>query len=124
MSGIFQEADERKGVLGQFYVAKEFEKLSQLYTDDCIFMPPDQPILRGRQSIIAAANQMWENGIRKVETKTVEAVEIGDDMAYSTGLLTFYLEDGKVVFNGKFFVLWKRVDGKLQMVSDTFNATK
>lgn len=124
MSGVYEEIDNQRQTLEQCYAAKEFEKLSELYTEDCAFMPPDQPTLRGREYIIASANQMWESGIRKVELKMEEAVGIGDDMAYSRGLVNFSLGDGTTVFKGKYFVLWKRVDGKLQMVSDTFNATK
>ncbi|KAJ8028894.1 hypothetical protein HOLleu_28146 [Holothuria leucospilota] len=84
-------------------------------------MPPDQPTLRGRECIIASANQMWESGIRKVELKMEEAVGIGDDMAYSRGLVNFSLGDGTTVFKGKYFVLWKRVDGKLHLFNDIFN---
>lgn len=47
--GVYEEIDNQRQTLEQCYAAQEFEKLSQLYTEDCAFMPPDQPTLRGRE---------------------------------------------------------------------------
>ncbi|PIK47211.1 hypothetical protein BSL78_15934 [Apostichopus japonicus] len=121
---IYKEIDVVRGKLEEAFAAKRFEDVSKLYTEDCRFMPPGQPLISGREGVCAAATQMWTGGIRTIKLEMEEAVGLGGDWAYSRGFVTFLLEDGSVAMPGKYFALWKRVDGQLQLFTDIFNRIK
>lgn len=53
------------------------------------------------QALCATAKQIWDTGIRKVKLKIEEAVDLGNDLAYTRGLVTFLLEDDTVAMPGK-----------------------
>ncbi|XP_071844294.1 uncharacterized protein [Apostichopus japonicus] len=104
---IYKEIDVVRGKLEEAFAAKRFEDVCKLYTEDCRFMPPGQPLISGREGVCAAATQMWTGGIRTIKLEMEEAVGLGDDWAYWRGFVTFLLEDGSLV---TYFALWKRVD--------------
>ncbi|KAJ8034853.1 hypothetical protein HOLleu_21865 [Holothuria leucospilota] len=102
LPGVNQEVTSLFQNFGRLYAAKDFDRLSQLYTDDLVIMPPGSQILRGKESVKTIANKLWEDGIRGVDFRNEEAADIGGrDMAYSIGHLTRYFGNGTIAHEGK-----------------------
>lgn len=96
-------------------------RLASLYTPDAMALPPDGPLVRGRDGI----KQMWgsiatEIGLKDVALHTLD-LELAGDTAHEVGEATLQTQKhGTVVV--KFVVVWKRVDGQWRLHRDIWNA--
>ena len=99
---------------------RDLERMASLYTTDAIALPPDGPIVRGRDDI----KRLWgsvleERGLRSVKLETLD-LQIAGDLAYEVGEATLGLPTGPAVM--KFVVVWKKVAGHWQVHRDIWNA--
>jgi len=106
--------------------AKDLDKTVSYYTDDALVLPPNIPVLKGKEQ----ARLMWQamfsvpgfGGGWKV-TK-VEVAQSGD-LAYVTGTYELSETDasGKPTTDkGKYLEVWKKqTDGSWKCVADMFN---
>lgn len=106
----FEDA-ARKGDLG---------RLASLYTPDAMALPPDGPVVKGRDNI----KQMWgsvvqQMGLKDVRLNTLDFEQAGDT-GYEVGEATLTLSSGTAVV--KFVVVWKKVDGQWRLHRDIWNA--
>jgi uncharacterized protein (TIGR02246 family) len=106
---VFEEA-ARKG---------DLDRLASLYTSDAIALPPDGPLVRGRDAI----KQMWgtiasQIGLKDVALRTLD-LEVTGDVAHEVGEATLQTGQGTVVV--KFVVVWKRVGGHWRLHRDIWN---
>jgi uncharacterized protein (TIGR02246 family) len=112
---LFEEA-VRKG---------DAERIAGLYTPDAMALPPDGPVVKGRDNI----KQMWASAMKQMGLKDAKLdtldLEIAGDAAHEVGEATLRLETepGKrqtaVV---KFVVVWKRLNGQWRIHRDIWNA--
>jgi uncharacterized protein (TIGR02246 family) len=98
----------------------DLDRLASLYTADAIALPPDGPMVKGRQAI----KQMWgtvaqQMGLKEVRLQTLDFEQAGDT-GYETGEATLSLSGGTAVV--KFVVVWKKVDGQWRLHRDMWNA--
>jgi len=82
----------------------------EVYTQDARVLPPDSPLLEGRDAIV----QFWETaaqqlGIRSVELSTM-ALETVSDVPYEIGHADIGLLSGQQV-RFKYVVIWKQEVG-------------
>jgi uncharacterized protein (TIGR02246 family) len=97
----------------------DLDWLASLYTPDAIALPPDGPIVKGRDSI----KQMWGSlaqqvGLRDVRLDTLDFEQAGDT-GYEVGEATLTLSSGTALM--KFVVVWKKVDGQWRLHRDIWN---
>lgn len=97
----------------------DLDRLASLYTADAIALPPDGPLVRGRDSI----KQMWGSiaqqiGLKDVRLETVDLEQAGDT-AYEVGEATLTVATGTAVV--KFVVVWKNVGGQWRLHRDIWN---
>jgi ketosteroid isomerase-like protein len=105
---------------------KQIAKLDSIYTEDAAILPPDGPIIRGRENI----KQFWSNviqqgGLIAAPLTTVEAELLGD-AAYEVGtaLLTFQSQGSTSQISVKYIVVWKQdADGSWKWHRDIWNPT-
>src|SRR4029450_13041664 len=93
--------------------------LSSRDTSDAIALPPDGPIVKGRDNI----KQMWGSlaqqvGLKDVRLDTLDFDQAGDS-GYRVGGATLTLSSGTAVM--KFVVVWKKVDGQWRLHRDIWN---
>ena len=107
-------------------VAREFDALSLLYTEDAVLMPPHHPAVESR-----AAIQAWLGHFPRVSrlTLTNHDVQGRADLAYVRGSyeMTLHPEGapGPIEDTGKFVEIRKRQpDGSWLIAVDTFNSDK
>ena len=103
-------------------VAGEFDRLTHLYTEDAVVMPPGHPALQGR-----AAVKSWMEAFPKISRFDVELHEIDGEgeLAYVRGsyVMTIITDQGSVDTCGKYIEIHRRQpDGSWAIVRDIFNA--
>jgi uncharacterized protein (TIGR02246 family) len=98
---------------------RDLERMASLYAADAIALPPDGPIVRGREDI----KRLWgavleEKGLKSVRIETVD-LQLAGDVAYEVGEATLGLPTGPAVM--KFVVVWKKAGGQWQVHRDIWN---
>lgn len=93
-----------------------------LYTDDAILLPPGGPVIEGRDGIVALWQGAIDSGLKDLDLMTMN-VEVAGDTAYETGTFegTVAGADGETPANGKYVVVWKKVDGNWMLHRDIWN---
>ena len=97
----------------------DLDRLASLYTADAVALPPDGPMVKGRDSI----KQMWGSiaqqiGLKDVRLATLDFEQAGDT-GYEVGEATLTVSSGTAVV--KFVVVWKKVDGQWRLHRDIWN---
>ena len=93
--------------------------IAALYTRNAIALPPDGPLVRGRDNI----QQMWGSiaqqlGLKSVKLQTLE-LEVAGDVAHEVGEAHLTLASGSAV--AKYVVVWKKADGQWRLHRDIWN---
>ena len=103
---------------------KQSAKLDSVYTEDAAILPPDAPIIRGRENI----KQFWssviqEGGLIDAPLTTVEAEVLGDAACeIGTAELTFQSQGSTSQIHVKYIVVWKQeADGSWKWHRDIWN---
>jgi ketosteroid isomerase-like protein len=111
---VRQAVDEGNREFGAATARKDYAGMAALYTDNAKVMPPNEPIVSGKEAI----EKYWrsaatELGLTEVTLKTVD-LEIAGDTAYEVGeadmklsVLSFI---GGSVAKTKYLVVWRRGD--------------
>jgi len=107
--------------------ARDAGKVASFYTDDVTLMPPNAPIVTGRENVkafLAAMLTPADFSLSAVPTK-VEVARSGD-IGYLMGTyhVMFTAADGKMVMDdGKYATVWKKqADGSWKLAVDMFNS--
>lgn len=96
--------------------------LAALYTEDGQVLPPNSDFVNGREAIQGMWQSFMEMGIKGLKLETVE-VEGCENMASEVGKYTLEGEDGQVLDQGKYIVIWKKEGDKWMMHRDIFNTS-
>jgi uncharacterized protein (TIGR02246 family) len=95
--------------------------LSALYTPDGQIMPPNDKVVVGHPALEKLFKSFWNEGYTVIELETVEAEGSGD-IAYEVGKYTLSGTAGKKPDQGKYIVVWRKVDGHWKLHRDIFNS--
>ena len=108
----------------ELMLARDFDKLAQLYTADAAVLPPNQPVVQGQAQI-----KTWLEAFPKTTRFSIEFQEIEgrDDLAYVRGSYSMTVEPdgtpGPVDDVGKFLEIRKRqADGSWPLAVDMFSS--
>ena len=101
------------------YNAKDGAKLAGFYTEDAVYMPPNQPIAKGRAAIEAHFKQEFQQGFTNLKL-TPMASAISGSQAYEAGTATITAPGGGTE-NGKYMVVFKQVGGAWKIAYDINN---
>ena len=91
------------------------------YTQDGQIMPPNTEVVAGPLALEGLFRSFWDAGDTVIKLETVEADGSGD-IAYEVGRYTLSGKTGKVNDQGKYIVVWKKVDGQWKLYRDIFNS--
>ena len=111
----------------QLIEAKDAATIAQLYADDGVVMPPNQPLVAGREPIV----QFWQ-AMTAIPEMTLtfqpERIEFSraGDVALDRGTYRFTGKPGgqAVDETGKYLVIWKKVDADWKVAADMFSSDK
>ncbi len=106
--------------------AKDAKAAAAAYTEDAVLIPPEEPLVRGREAI----QEYWRGaielgGVRDVSVETMDALSSGS-LGYETGSfeLTVNGPDGEaVIHRGRYIELLRRdPDGRWLSTHGIWNA--
>ena len=100
--------------------AGDIEGIADMYAPDCKILPPNAPMLEGRDAVKAVFGGMVDAGLT-AELETIEATVAGD-IGFKIGRYTLMVSDGTVVDRGKFSETWKKGPAGWQISSDMFSS--
>ena len=96
--------------------------LAALYSEDAVFLPPDQPAVFGRDAIRATHQDFFAKGDFKIDIEALETV-IDGQLAYVAGRYRMWTDDGTLVDRGKYIEIWRAVDGEWLIHRDIYNSS-
>lgn len=96
--------------------------LAALYTQDAVFLPPNQPAVFGRDAIRATHQEFFATGDFKIDIEALETVVDGH-LAYVAGRYRLWTDDGSLVDRGKYLEIWRAVDGQWLIHRDIYNSS-
>jgi ketosteroid isomerase-like protein len=103
----------------RLFNAGDIDAFIALYTDDARLLPPNSPVITGKDNLKKFWGGMMSSGIKPV-LKTVSAFKYGKT-AIEEGIATIYAGD-QVVDTMKYIVIWKKINGTWKMYQDIFNS--
>ncbi len=99
----------RSQQLATAFNAKQIDAILELYADNSVFMPPNAPMLRGREPL----REFYQDLIGRATNLRLETEDVAGHgpLAYESG--TFYLnyQDGAVRDRGKYIFVWRETAG-------------
>jgi uncharacterized protein (TIGR02246 family) len=130
-SAAQQSADEQQiRNLDREWVATAAKKdagaIARFYAEDGAILPPGQTIAQGRVAITA----VWSRYLSLKDftldfSPTKITVAAAGDLAYDIGTysLSFETEKGTIRDNGKYVVVWKKINAEWKVAADIFNSS-
>lgn len=109
----------------QMIVERDLKGIVGLYGEDGIVMAPNAPPMQGPDPVSQVWGGLFElPGFKLTITPVEVTVARSGDLAMDRGVyaLTTAGPAGEVVENGKYVVVWKKVDGDWKVAADIFNA--
>jgi len=98
--------------LATAFNAKDMDKILALYTENSVFMPPNKPLLRGRDPLKSFYNGLLTGGSHDLQI-TVDDVAGHGPIAYESG--TYSMMNGERHDRGKFLFILRNMAGKWKM---------
>ena len=88
---------------------QDAEGIARLYTDNAQVLPPDAPLVEGRQSLVAMLNATFAGGGRSIQFETVSTQQNGD-LLIQVGRYVMGITAGGQSFDdpGKFVSVYAR----------------
>ena len=96
--------------------------MAALYTESGQLLPPNSDFVTGKQALQAVYQASMDMGIKAIKLETVEA-EGYDDTAYEVGRATLEGEEGQVLDQCKYIIIWKQEAGQWKLHRDIFNTS-
>lgn len=97
------------------------------YAEDALFLPPDEPLLRGREEIREFWTGRVEEGLLEFSLDPL-TIESSGDLAYEVGTFMLTIRHhygGPLRQHGKYMVVYRRgPDATWRAVADTFNGDR
>ena len=96
--------------------------MAALYTESGQILPPNSDFVTGKQALQAEFQASMDMGIKAIKLETIEA-EGYDDTAYEVGRVTLEGEEGQVLDQCKYIIIWKQEAGQWKLHRDIFNTS-
>ena len=117
---VFDKVVEAHQNLVDVFATQDAEAMAALYTQDARLMPPNSDFITGNAAVGAFWGSMFDAGFDGLTIETLEVYGNGNNAA-EVGLWTLFI-NGEKIDNGKFIVVWKKVQGKWYVHRDCFNS--
>lgn len=115
--------EEANAAFAAAYAKGNAKAVAEMYTEKARLLPPNAKVVEGRKAIEEFWKGVMDAGTKAIELKTVEVESFGDTIL-EQGTATLLGKDNVVLDNGKYLVVWKRVDGKWKLHRDCWNSSE
>jgi len=120
-----REIREQGNAVLKAFQAKDPTAISAFYATDALIMPPDAKSVNGPDGVRGYWTDAFKMPNFSLDIQPLKVV-VGDagDMAYETGTYSFSGDtpQGQVKDEGKYMVVWRRVNGAWKIVADIWNS--
>ena len=96
--------------------------MADLYTDDGQVLPPNSDFVTGKEAIQSFWQALMDMGFKEAKMDIVELEERGN-LAFEVSKYTLKGEEGQVLDQGKYIVIWKQEGGQWKLHRDIFNSS-
>jgi len=96
--------------------------LAALYTEEGQVLPPNADVVTGHAAVQAFWQAVMDMGVQSAQLTVVE-VEGHGDTAIEVGRFKLFGEGEQELDQGKYIVIWKKVDGQWKLHRDIFNSS-
>lgn len=97
------------------------ETVAGNYTADAKLFPPNSDVVEGTEAIQNFWQGIMDMGVKKAILTTIEASGCGTT-AYEEGRYMMHTDDGTMIDQGKYIVIWKKVDEQWKLYRDIWNS--
>ncbi|MFQ5704533.1 MAG: YybH family protein [Gemmatimonadales bacterium] len=101
--------------------------IADIYAVDGYFMPANAARIDGRDAIRSAWAELFQESNLSLTFQPTEIVVAQSaDMAYDIGTYSIGMDgpEGRIEDEGKYVVVWKKVNGEWKVAADIFNSNK
>lgn len=117
--------DELAAAFAAAFNEKDATKVAAFYTDDAVVMPPNMPMVKGRNDIEAYFKKGFSQAGGTMKLRPIESVVTGA-LAIEAGASTLTVGNpgvgaGGRTEAGKYVVIYKRVKSEWKIAYDIFN---
>jgi len=96
--------------------------LAALYTEDGMVLPPNADFVKGPRAIQGFWQAVIDMGVKGAKLEIME-VEGFVDTTIEVSKFKLLDGEGQVLDQGKYIVIWKKVDGEWKLHRDIFNSS-
>ena len=99
---------QRSQQLATSFNGKQMDGILDLYADNSVFMPPNAPVLRGREPL----RQFYQDLIERATNLRLETEDVSGHgpLAYEAGGYSLVYQDGAVRDRGKYVFIWRKTN--------------
>ena len=99
---------QRSQQLPAAFNGKQIDAILELYSDNSVFMPPNAPLLRGREPL----REFYQDLIARTTNLRLETEDVAGHgpLAYETGTFWLNYQDGGVRDRGKYVFIWRKMN--------------
>jgi len=108
------------------YDSADYDGVAALYTSNATLLPNHSPAVMGTTDIAQFFQNAMTSGIAQIDLSIIEVnVAYADNVAYEKSTYVFKDEDGNIIDEGKYIVIWSHEDGATyKLYIDCFNSDK
>lgn len=98
---------KRSQQLPTAFNAKQIDAIVELYGENSVFMPPNAPLLRGREPL----REFYQDLTARTSNLRLETEDVAGHgpLAYETGTYWLNHQDGAVRDRGKYVFVWRKM---------------
>ena len=103
-----QAIRQRSQQLATSFNGKQIDAILELYADNSVFMPPNAPVLRGREPL----REFYQDLINRATNLRLETEDVNGHgpIAYETGSYSLVYQGGAVRDRGKYVFIWRKAN--------------
>ncbi len=105
------------------FAAANAADLVRLYTEDAQLFPPNSDMIDGVENITAFWQGVFDSGLTGARLDTLEVDNEGDT-AIEVGRYALTADDGSIADEGKYIVVWKRIEDRWYIHRDIWNTSR
>ena len=103
------------------YIARNADAMVALTTEDFVLLPPNSAAVRGREAAEAEWRRMRSSDVVQISIDGEETV-IDGNLAYQIGSYAHTLSNNRVLMQGMYIDIWKRIDGEWRIHRHSYSA--
>ena len=120
---IRAEVTEAVAKFMEVFNSGDLDRIVELYTTDCVVVPPGRPPVVGREALKA----FWDNMLNQVGMTDISheivKIEVFNDR-YAAEITTFNGIIGGKPHSGGYLVNWRKEEDRWKLHHDVFNAVE